>query len=115
VDDIQGWGCSVAEGGGRYWEEENGLYVALGIMNDIVGMICPRLGNGRCLQFYCVVGFLMIISPCSDPDGEGHVPISFGKKLFCTCVIRHSGKPVRRPFDRMLKYTSHRTAVNYYA
>jgi phosphatidylserine decarboxylase len=36
----------------------------------------------------------MIISPCSDPDEEGHVPISFRKKLFCTCVIRHSRKPI---------------------
>jgi hypothetical protein len=26
VDDVQeGWGCSVAEGGGRNWEEESGL------------------------------------------------------------------------------------------
>jgi phosphatidylserine decarboxylase len=36
----------------------------------------------------------MIVSPCSDPDEEGHLPISFGKKFFCTCVICHSRKPV---------------------
>ena len=36
----------------------------------------------------------MIVSPCSDPDAEGHVSISFCKKLFCTCIIRHSRNPV---------------------
>ena len=36
----------------------------------------------------------MIVSPCSDPDAEGHVSISFRKKLFCTCIIRHSRNPV---------------------
>ena len=29
-----------------------------------------------------------------DPDAEGHVSILFRKKLFCTCIIRHSRNPV---------------------
>jgi len=86
--------------------------VALGITNDIVEMICPRLGNGRCLQFYCVVGFLTIVSPCSDPDAEGHAPISFHKKLFCACVIRHSRNPVCNE-KLLFRVQSYETATKF--
>ena len=49
----------------------------------------PRLGNGGCLQFYCiVVGFLMLaVVAYSDLGREGHVPISFGKNVFRRCVF----------------------------
>jgi hypothetical protein len=54
----------------------------------------------------------MIVSPCSDPDGEGHVPISFRRELFCTCVIRRSRKPI---WDKKLLFRvrSYETAIEF--